>query len=377
MYTILRWFGTALLLFSIVWPTSGQEPTPWHDPSPHATQFIAVDENVKLEVLDWGGTGRSLVLLAGLGNTAHVFDDFAPKLTGQYHVYGITRRGFGASSAPTPTSANYSGDRLGDDVLAVVETLKLNHPVLAGHSIAGEEMSSIASRHPDKVAGLVYIDAGYSYAYYDNSRGDFLVDLHELKNRLDQLHPANLSQNTKMLQELLHENLPGFENDIKKLQTDLQVPQPDGPAYPSEADLASFSAYRRWQSHALGLTLPESEMRQQSEIRPDGGVGRSRDFQGAYQAVLENEQKYTDIRVPVLAFFVIPHDEGPFAYKDAAARKAAEANDETYCEAQAKAFQNGVPSARVVRLSHVNHYVFLTNEADVLREMRSFLAGLQ
>jgi len=42
-----------------------------------------VDDNVKLEVLDWGGTGRPLVLLAGLGNTAHVFDDFAPKLTPQ------------------------------------------------------------------------------------------------------------------------------------------------------------------------------------------------------------------------------------------------------------------------------------------------------
>jgi hypothetical protein len=25
-------------------------------------------------VLDWGGTGRNLVLFAGLGNTAHVFD---------------------------------------------------------------------------------------------------------------------------------------------------------------------------------------------------------------------------------------------------------------------------------------------------------------
>ena len=73
-----------------------------NDLSPHTVRFIAVDDNVKLEVLDWGGSGRSLVLLAGLGNTAHVFDKFAPKLTGAYHVYGITRRGFGASSAPSP-----------------------------------------------------------------------------------------------------------------------------------------------------------------------------------------------------------------------------------------------------------------------------------
>ncbi len=68
--------------------------------SPHTVQMVPVGEGVSLEVLDWGGTGRPLVLLAGLGDTAHVFDTFAPKLTGRYHVYGITRRGRGASSAP-------------------------------------------------------------------------------------------------------------------------------------------------------------------------------------------------------------------------------------------------------------------------------------
>ena len=80
--------------------------TAWKDPSPHTMQLVTVDNTtntpVSLEVLDWGGSGRPLVLLAGLGNTAHIFDKFAPKLTATYHVYGITRRGFGASSAPSP-----------------------------------------------------------------------------------------------------------------------------------------------------------------------------------------------------------------------------------------------------------------------------------
>ncbi len=120
--------------------------------------FITVENNVKLEVLDWGGSGRPLVLLAGLGNTAHIFDKFAPKFTATYHVYGITRRGFGASSSPSPSgAATYSADRLGDDVLAVIDALKLNRPVLAGHSLGGEELSSIGSRHPGKVAGLIYL----------------------------------------------------------------------------------------------------------------------------------------------------------------------------------------------------------------------------
>jgi len=37
-------------------------------------QFVDVQPDVKLEVLDWGGTGRNFILLAGLGSTAHVTD---------------------------------------------------------------------------------------------------------------------------------------------------------------------------------------------------------------------------------------------------------------------------------------------------------------
>ena len=123
-----------------------------HDSSPHQVQMVTVDEGVRLEVLDWGGTGRPIILLTGLGDTAHVFDDFALKLNTANHVYGITRRGFGASSKP---ASGFDADRLGDDVLGVAAALKLSRPVLVGHSIAGEELSSVGSRHPDRVAGLV------------------------------------------------------------------------------------------------------------------------------------------------------------------------------------------------------------------------------
>jgi non-heme chloroperoxidase len=68
--------------------------------------FVAVDKDIKLEVLDWGGAGRPVVLLPGLENTAHVYDDFAPRLAPQHHVYGITGQEFGASSAPVPDKQN-------------------------------------------------------------------------------------------------------------------------------------------------------------------------------------------------------------------------------------------------------------------------------
>jgi pimeloyl-ACP methyl ester carboxylesterase len=93
-----RWAAAAVLLLVSFTPRlSAQESIPWHDPSPHKLQFVTVDQNVKLEVLDWGGVGRPIVLLAGSRNTAHVFDDFAPKPNPEYHVYGITRRGFGTA----------------------------------------------------------------------------------------------------------------------------------------------------------------------------------------------------------------------------------------------------------------------------------------
>ena len=137
------------------------------DCSPHKVRFVTVEEGVKLEVLDWGGLGRPLIFLAGNGDTAHAFDNFAPKFTGQNHVYGITRRGFGASSKPAPANGNYSADRLGDDVLAVMQALRIERPVLVGHSLAGEELSSIGSRFPNKVSGLIYLDAAVSWAFYD------------------------------------------------------------------------------------------------------------------------------------------------------------------------------------------------------------------
>jgi non-heme chloroperoxidase len=153
-----------LLIASLVFSLQAPAQT---DSSPHKVQFVTVEEGVQFEVLDWGGVGRPLIFLAGNGDTAHAYDNFASKFTGQNHVYGITRKGFGASSKPAPTNGNYSADRLGDDILAVMQALRIERPVLAGHSLAGEELSSIGSRFPNKVSGLIYLDAAASWAFYD------------------------------------------------------------------------------------------------------------------------------------------------------------------------------------------------------------------
>jgi pimeloyl-ACP methyl ester carboxylesterase len=294
-------------------------------------QMVTVDQDVRLEVLDWGGTGRPLVFLAGLGNDAHVFDKFAPKFTANYHVYGITRRGFGASSKPAPADGNYSADRLGDDVLAVIDALKLDRPVLAGHSIAGEELSSIGSRHPEKVSGLIYLDAAMGYAYYSRSSGWIVLDYLDLKQRMDQFQDGAM-QNPKQFMEDFLASVARFEKELQKMSKEgANTPAPPSP-------------------------LPS---------RPP--------IIGAIQF---GEQKYTEIHGPILAIFACPHNFDRVAKDNPNAKAELVANDLSRCTPQADAFTAGVPSAHVVRLPDADHYVFRSNEAEVIREMNTFLEKL-
>lgn len=305
------------------------------DATPHTVQSVTVEPNVQLEVLDWGGSGRPLVLLTGLGTTAHYFDQFAIKLSASYHVYGITRRGFGKSSAPPPVGDAYSADRLGDDVLIVLDALKLRQPVLVGHSIGGEELSSIGSRHPERVSGLVYLDAAMGYAYYSSPPGWLDIDVRDIETKLELLRPGKgPNDTTPVLRELL-QSLPRFQKVL-------------------EVELA-------WQE-----ALPPS-MRE----------GSSASMPAVSQAILAGTRKYTRIPVPTLAIFAVPHDMGPAIDNDATVRAKFDVQDKAWMDSLISAFEKGVPQARVVRLPHAKHFVFQSNEADVLREMDGFIKTLR
>ena len=298
-----------------------------------SVSFVPAAVGVKLEVLDWGGTGRPLVLLAGLGDTAHGFDTFAQKLTAKYHVYGITRRGFGESSSPPPTEANYSADRLGDDVLAVIGALHLQQPpVLAGHSIAGEELSSVGSRHPEKVAGLVFLDAAYEYAFYNPAYPD-----------------------------------PGGTIDAltirKKIEDTILGPDTEKAISELLADLPEFEKTLREQQKALA-GVPSSP----PDDSPD-------DF-GPEEAIRLGERKYTHINVPVLAIFANPRKLDPMPQLDAAGRAALAKNLLDHTTSAIKSIEAGVPSAHVVVIPNADHYVFQSNEAQVLKEMDAFISRL-
>jgi non-heme chloroperoxidase len=296
------------------------------DVSPHKVQLVTVEEGVRLEVLDWGGAGRPLIFLAGNGDTAHSFDGFAPKFTTQNHVYGITRRGFGASSRPTPANGNYSADHLGDDVLAVMRALGIERPVLVGHSLAGEELSSIGSRFPTKVSGLIYLDAAYSFAFYDPSHPQVEIEMNDIKERIDEIEAGGVDEQ-KRLREL-ETAVARFENTLHQNNEDVMTMPPLPPRPPVQAAL-------------------------------NFGV-----------------ERYTSIPVPVLAIYACPHDWDRFFPNDPQRKAARLSADTARCTAQAEAFSHGVPGARVVRIANADHYVHRSNETQVIDEMKKFLDRL-
>lgn len=155
------------------WRRTEAEWAAWTDSSAKHVRFIAVpgraDGGIRLEVLDWGGHGPALLLLAGLGESGHIYNDLAPHLADRFRVIALTRRGNGASShADTST---YVLDTLAADIGAVMDSLGLKRASLIGHSIAGAEITRFAARFPDRVDKLVYLDASHDFAGIDSVLG--------------------------------------------------------------------------------------------------------------------------------------------------------------------------------------------------------------
>lgn len=328
----------ALLLLALSRPTSTQQSVEWEDPSPHTATLVTVEDGVQLEVLDWGGSGRGIVLLAGLGDTAHVFDDFAPVLARQYRVYGVTRRAHGRSSAP---ASGYEFARLAQDIVRVIDALALKRPVIAGHSFAGEELHVLGAHHATQVAGLIYIDAAFN-------RADGSDDYDAVARTL-----------------------------------------PRSPALEAK-DRASFTALRAFLMRTQGIAGPEAHLRARYVVNVDGSVG------SAWAPVLSIRQAMTSamrqsyeaynperIRVPALALYAVPESAANlmrswYNADDPVVRK----NVETLYVLARERFQRHArwfdAFAEEGRVSEISgaHHLFLSNDREVLREIDGFVSSL-
>ena len=301
--------GRAIRHLFALWIVVGQSGTAWRDPSPHTVHFVTVDSSVRLEVLDWGGTGRPLVFV-GCYLTGHVYDDIAPKLTDQFHVYAVTRRGVGASDRP---ATGYDPERRADDILEVIGALRIERPILIGNSCGGYILHTLGAEHPKRLGGLVYLDGAEDPTLKLSDYPTVAVDRAHLPERV-------------------------------------RKPPP--------------------------LVFPEAERRQLVD-RPLDSATR--------KAIVESNNvrpEYARIRVPVLAIYRTTtlaealKDYDPQNEQQRAALIQGYASSRAMLEKWQGDLRAGVPDARIVELSGANLYMFISNESDVIREVRAFAATL-
>jgi pimeloyl-ACP methyl ester carboxylesterase len=303
--------------------------TAWRDPSPHAVRRVRTAPGVELEVLDWGGSGPPLVFLAGYGNTAHVFDGFAPRFTDAHRVIGITRRGFGASCCPAD---GYDSRTLAADIVAVLDSLGIARASFAAHSFGGSELNRLAVDAPGRIDRLVYLDAGVDFVqlYADSAwlKGPF--------------------------------------------------PRPSFPAGArnTPAEVA------RWMATFAGPGYPESEVRATSRLDARGELSEPLVTDSAQQRLMRGTTpaELHRIHAPVLAIYAVPRTPaekypwiGELDREERALVEARFAVEARILGRQRERFRSEVPSATVVEVPGGRHYVFLTHPELVAARMREFL----
>jgi pimeloyl-ACP methyl ester carboxylesterase len=292
---------------------------------------VATAPGVSLEVVDWGGSGRPVVFLGGGGHTAHEFDEFAPLLTRNHRVLGITRRGAGASS---DVPADSLQDLVGD-IVAVIDSLRLGPAVLVGHSFAGFEMALFGETHGGRCAGLVYLDAAYDYTD------------------------------------------PG-------LAPIFETTPPPSPPEMQPADSASVRAVQAFFERTNGFRMPESEIRATRRFGPDGRMVANAPSQ-TQRAMggLVRAPRWDAIQCPSLGLYPVSTVPatwlGWYAQLDAAGKAQADAYFRAFgaWTAGQRARFAQAPGNRAVEFPGTGHYFFLEKPREASQAILDFLAELR
>lgn len=107
-----------------------------------------------IAVRDYGGAGRTVVLVHSVGYSCDVWRRLAPLLSGSARVLAVDLRGHGQSTAQVDTVAD-----LVADFERLVAALALRCPVLVGHQYGGGIAAAVAARYPLLWGGLCVIDS--------------------------------------------------------------------------------------------------------------------------------------------------------------------------------------------------------------------------
>jgi len=110
---------------------------------------------LRIHFRDWGNAEATpLIIVHGLRDHSHSFDDLARGLLDRFHVLALDLRGHGDSE----TTPYYSFGHFVLDLHNMVRALRLQRPVLIGHSMGGEVVAHYGGSFPEVAERIVIIE---------------------------------------------------------------------------------------------------------------------------------------------------------------------------------------------------------------------------
>ena len=120
---------------------------------------MPVDDEVALHIHRWDGDGTPFLLVHGLASNLQMWAAVAERLAACGHaVAAVDLRGHGRSDKP---DAGYDIATITGDLVAVVDALGPERPVVAGQSWGANVALELAWRHPERVRGVAWVDGGW------------------------------------------------------------------------------------------------------------------------------------------------------------------------------------------------------------------------
>jgi pimeloyl-ACP methyl ester carboxylesterase len=139
---------------------------------------VRTSDGLDLEVVEFGGEGRPILLLHGLMGRALTWWPVSRWLVRYGRVLGLDARGHGRSQARGP----WTTERMARDAAEVLETV--GPAVVLGHSMGGLHGIALAASRPELVRALVVEDMGVDF------RGSSAADARAWFGALPQPFPA-------------------------------------------------------------------------------------------------------------------------------------------------------------------------------------------